>query len=147
MARCSRSESDAQGPRLGKRLKRDPQLRLELDYCGPRGLPHSEFLTWSEDDQDKALAWLRAEQAKCSECGTVPEEWVAGDGVRPAIPPPYEVDTMVCYGCEERERFGRYLDGERGEGSGPEGVKIVLRPADWSEYPKDRHTTRLVPVD
>jgi hypothetical protein len=76
-----------------------------MDYCGERGIPHSTFLgsrrpgVWTDDDQDKAIAWQRHKKAICPGCGTRAEEWsddrhaFVGDQVR-------------CLGCEvlEQER-------------------------------------------
>jgi hypothetical protein len=41
----------------------------------PLGIPHSEFLSWSTEDQDKALAWLEQERLKCSNCRTYRDDW------------------------------------------------------------------------
>lgn len=65
----------------------------ELDYCVPRGIPHSRFLSWSELDQDKALAWVRRQALHCKGCGTRQEEW---DEDRFA----YVAESYICPGCE-----------------------------------------------
>lgn len=76
-----------------------------MEYCGPIGLPHSRFLSWDPDDQDKAMAWVFHKASRCSQCGTFPEEWLDGDGM-PVYPPPYMAGSEICLGCET-------LDAER----------------------------------
>lgn len=70
-----------------------------MDYCGPIGLPHSQFLGWSYDDQDKAIAWSLDRKSKCGTCGTVTSEWLDEEG-RDREPPPYEAKTQICLGCQ-----------------------------------------------
>lgn len=59
----------------------------------PLGIPHSRFLAWSEDDQDKALAWKREQALTCSGCGTRKDEW---EEDRDAYISVHE----VCPGCQ-----------------------------------------------
>ena len=68
-----------------------------MDYCGPIGLPHSKFLGWSEEDQDKAIAWHVNKLMTC-QCGTDPGEWIDKDG-RLEYPLPYVLKTRKCWGC------------------------------------------------
>lgn len=68
----------------------------ELAYCVPLGLPHSEFLSWEDEDQDKALAYLRDKATVCGGCGTRPREW-AGDRFA------FVAQHSVCPGCEVLE--------------------------------------------
>lgn len=69
-----------------------------MEYCGERGIPHSRFLSWSEDDQDLALAWLIEKNSKCPRCGTYQEEWIDEEG-KSLEPMPYSVEVDRCYGC------------------------------------------------
>ena len=65
-----------------------------MDYCGPHGIPHSEFLSWPVDDQAKALWWASEQAARCSQCGTADWEWaevVNGDA--------FTAEPYVCRGC------------------------------------------------
>lgn len=71
-----------------------------MEYCAPLGLPHSQFLNWHEDDQDKALAFLLFKGEICPNCGTSNDGWVDDRG-RWLDEPKYEVVTHKCYGCEE----------------------------------------------
>lgn len=64
----------------------------------PLGIPHSDFLCWSEDDQDKAIAWNIEDRTRCKRCGTKPFEWLDENG-REIIPPPYEATDRRCMGC------------------------------------------------
>lgn len=101
-----------------------------MAYCVPKGIPHSVFLKWNEDDQDKALGWELYQRQLCSGCGTEPSEWVDEDGF-PVFPPPYQPNSTRCYGCvtlnEENRKFekmgnsigvslrlGPYTEGEEG---------------------------------
>lgn len=69
-----------------------------MDYCVPLGIPHSQFLSWTEEDQDKAIAWQQTQRSFCRECGTPIHEWVDDEGL-PVSPPPYVVETLYCHGC------------------------------------------------
>lgn len=68
-----------------------------MEYCAPLGIPHSVFLKWDPDDQDKAIAWSRRQKARCPGCGTIPEDWM--DGGKPKEHPPYVADSFKCMGC------------------------------------------------
>lgn len=94
------------------------QLAVELAYCVPLGIPHSRFLSWTEDDQDKALAW-RAEQAQhCHSCGTRRDEWEDD-------PFAYVVHSDQCPGCELLE----IEQEEQEDDAHPEkGMKVFLLP-------------------
>jgi len=74
-----------------------------MAYCGPRALPHSQFLSWDPDDQDKALAWLLEDMSRCPGCGTHPDDWI-GEEKYPLEPPPYSVGSQRCLGCVAAER-------------------------------------------
>lgn len=73
-----------------------------MEYCGPRGIPHSRFLSWSAQDQDLALAWLIDGRLRCPRCNTYEDEWIDEDGL-PQEPVPYTVETHRCYGCVDME--------------------------------------------
>ncbi len=97
-------------PLFQRRLWFDDLLREQLAYVVPLGIAHSTFLAWDEDDQDKALAYMR-EKAKVCVCGTRPEEWEEN---RLA----YISHSSVCLGCRaiEEERHNVPSD-ERGWGA------------------------------
>lgn len=74
------------------------------------GIPHSAFLGWDVDDQDKALAWQQVQRTTCSGCGTRPEEWdptVGGDRYA------YVADARRCPGCEVLAQAQRDLSREQ----------------------------------
>ena len=91
------------------------RLREELDYCVPLGIPHSRFLSWSEEDQDKALAYLREMAQVCSDCGTRGAEWVDDKFA-------YIGDSVRCSGCEVLAQERRNVP----DGAG--GVRVRLLP-------------------
>lgn len=81
----------------------------------PLGIPHSRFLSWDEEDQDKALAFLRAKAELCPDCGTRGADW---DADRDA----WRGNTKRCLGCVA-------VEGEReGIPEGEKGVKVFLEP-------------------
>lgn len=69
-----------------------------MAYCGPLGIAHSEFLSWDDLDQDKAIAWLGFEKSRCPGCNTFPHEYLDDEG-RVLNQPPYIVYSERCYGC------------------------------------------------
>ncbi len=106
----------------GKRLETDARLGEELDYCVPRGIPHSVFLSWDEMDQDKAIEWLRREARKCPTCRTTREEWERD-------PTAYIGAHDICPGDEILEQERENVP------DGAKGVRLYLQP-----NPKDPHT-------
>ena len=61
-----------------------------MRYCGPRGIPLSQFLAWAQPDQDTALAWQAREALRCGSCGHHPD-----DG-------PVHAHVEVCPSCAAR---------------------------------------------
>lgn len=99
-----------------------------MDYCGPRGIPHTQFLTWSEDDQQKALWWMARDRQRCTGCGTHPDDWnedVGGDRFA------FVAEERTCPGCRERGPAEEALAKERQQGAAKHGTRVVLvRPTD-----------------
>lgn len=89
-----------------------------MSYCVPLGLPHSQFLSWSDDDQDKALAWTLDSRDRCHGCGTRADEWEPDKGGSRNA---YEAKLHICPGCERRS----WAREEEGVGSRP-GVYVRL---------------------
>lgn len=110
-----------------KRIRDDARLRDELDYCAPRGIAHSTFLSWSEDDQDKALAWLVDQRERCSSCNTYRDEWFEDDGITPKSPPPYVAWEQRDPGCEQIETMQEQMSRA---GRSMHGVRVGLIPID-----------------
>lgn len=87
-----------------------------MSYCGPRGIALSDFLRWEPADQDAALEWAAHEAARCSGCGTHPQDWAENPHAHHA----HLGDQ--CPGCLARHRAGQYF-----KDLDP-GVQIVLAP-------------------
>jgi hypothetical protein len=95
-----------------------------MDYCGPRALPHSKFLTWHEDDQQKALWWAARQRQTCSGCGTHPDDWDEDVGGRRDA---YAGEVQTCPGCRERQRVEAQLDQDRRDNPHSHyGARVVL---------------------
>lgn len=103
------------------RLERDPRLRAEMDYCGPAGLPHSQFLggmpLWSEHDRELALAWNLRRRATCAGCNTRRDQW---DG----NPQAFDADAEECPGCWVLSRARKRLKDDQHE-----YVHVYLTPS------------------
>lgn len=71
--------------------------------CDRFQIPHSQFLAWSEDDQDKALEFAahqrRHRAARCPSCGTDPGDWTDERG-RPLAEPAWIPEAKECHGCK-----------------------------------------------
>lgn len=69
-----------------------------MAYCGPRGIPLSTFLNWSQADQDAALQWQADENARCPSCGTHPQDWREDREHSHA-------HIRACRGCEKKQQL------------------------------------------
>lgn len=98
-----------------------------MAYCGPIGLPHSRFLGWDELDQDKSIAWMLDERAKCPECGTYPDEWLDDSG-RDVDPPPYVTEIVRCIGCVHQDDAHKRIPKDL------VGAKVRFVPFDGESY-------------
>lgn len=90
-----------------------------MKICDDYGIPHSEFLSWDEDDQDKAIAFRIHEMQHCSRCGTSPEEW---EEDRYA----YSPEVRRCRGCEMIQSQEEAIQEEAGNKA---GLYVTLKPA------------------
>jgi hypothetical protein len=63
------------------------------------GIPHSEFLSWDEHDQEAAIEYELHAGERCPNCGTFPDEWLNDKG-QPHTVDPYIAHTVNCLGCE-----------------------------------------------
>ncbi len=93
-----------------------------MEYCGPAGIPRSEFLSWDRDDRDAALWWVIYRRESCQSCGTRPEEW---DPDRGGDPNAYEATATHCRGCEIRGRAEESLNQNKKQHR--RGTTITLR--------------------
>lgn len=101
-----------------------------MAVCAEYRVPHSEFLLWSELDQDKALAYYRFKQSVCTQCGTEENTWVVRDEegrTRPILPPPLEPETYRCFGCELIQKAQADVPNEE------KGVYVRLTPTTEQE--------------
>ena len=98
----------------------DGGLRLELDVCAEYRIPHSQFLSWSDADRDKAIWHHIWKQQECKSCGTRDEEW---DEKRGGDRNAYVGEKRRCRGCEVRERTQDTVTSEDGR-----GVYVTLIP-------------------
>jgi hypothetical protein len=69
-----------------------------MDYCAPLGIPHSQFLQWSEQDRSKAISYTVWKAKFCEGCGTEPSTWLDDEG-KYLEPPPFVAVTHRCMGC------------------------------------------------
>ena len=81
-----------------------------MAYCGPRGIPLSEFLRWDRKDQNAALTWQMHENRRCRSCGTHPDDW-AEDKLA------YHAHLAECPGCKQQQHRSK-ADPEAREGDG-----------------------------
>lgn len=85
-------------------------------------IPHSQFLSWSKGDRDKALWAHIREQRTCTGCGTRPEEW---DPDRGGSRTAYLPTETACPGCQRIADRQAYL-AKRHEHP-PPGLKVYLK--------------------
>lgn len=85
----------------------------------PLGIRHSTFLSWPDDDQDKALGYVRAQALVCRGCGTRMEEW---DPERGGSRVAYVGESSRCLGCEVIEREKKNVE----EGVNTDGMRFFL---------------------
>lgn len=89
------------------RLDREEGLRAEMGYCGPAGLPHSQFLggpaVWTDTDRELALAWDAMRRATCPRCGTRHDQWARD-------PDAFVVAQSRDRGCELLEEAEREME-------------------------------------
>jgi DNA-directed RNA polymerase subunit RPC12/RpoP len=114
-----------QRPFIEERFRTDPRFRLEIEYCAEKAIPHSEFLEWSEDDQEKAMVWLTDTKTRCPDCGTREDEW---DPKKGGSLHAYHVSSYICINCknvEDEYEDARIKEGKR-KGSLPAGFKVRL---------------------
>lgn len=87
--------------------------------CHLYRIPHSQFLSWSQLDRDKAIWAYVRERSTCAGCGTRADEWDPQEGGGLDA---YKAEQHLCFGCRaievERERAGEKT---------PAGMQIVLK--------------------
>lgn len=64
--------------------------------CSEAGIPHSEYMEWSDVDRSKAIAFQIEKNSKCAMCGTAEWEWEENRFA-------YEPVAKLCMGCYVKE--------------------------------------------
>ncbi len=103
---------------------------MELAYCVPLGIPHSEFLSWPADDQDKAMAYLAEQSQRCKGCGTRSADWDPKQGGSRTA---FVADVSRCLGCEVLDMAKRDLAEEKDT----LGIRLGLIPNDEDDEEVD----------
>lgn len=91
-----------------------------MALCEKYQIPHEEFASWSEEDQDLAIAYHLFQARFCGNCGTDSVKWEENKFA-------YEAEFYRCRGCEMRELKEQELQDQK---SPSYGMKIVLKEAD-----------------
>jgi len=91
-----------------------------MSYCFEKGIPHSEFLEWSEEDRAKILAYRLNEAERCSSCGTTQFEWEENRNA-------YAPVEKFCPGCYLKEVTSD-------DSQGLPGTTVTLIPTTSLEY-------------
>jgi hypothetical protein len=105
--------SDVQRLAPPERLRWDPDLRDELEFCERVGIPHSRFLDeWDADDQAKAIGYLRWKAQCCPGCGAHPSEW-PDDPIEAEQDPPFEPVLSSCFGCRMTAEARKEIPSDR----------------------------------
>jgi hypothetical protein len=105
-----------------------------MAYCGPKGIPLHEFLTWPAESQQAALAWQAHEGRRHAACGTHPEDFPDG-GRGPAQVHWHE---RVCIGCQRLEASRAQM---RSDADGTAGVRLIAASGPASTCPSCSPTT------
>lgn len=75
---------------------------MEMDLCAEvYRIPHSEFLSWSASDRNKAVWQFLRQRKKCRRCLTRAEEWDPEQGGHRRA---YRAEIRQCEGCVVLER-------------------------------------------
>lgn len=98
-----------------------------MAWCSNHGLPHSTLLSWSPEDRAKLMAHLLDDAARCSSCGTLPDEWAENQWA-------YEAVTIMCHGCAIKEAANE-------DAPDLPGTKVTLMPALAAERIRERPRT------
>lgn len=90
-----------------------------MALCEKYQVPHSEFLSWEEEDQDLAIAYHLYQARFCPQCGTDHTEWEKDRFA-------YEPELYRCRGCELQELKSEEVQ----EQGGARGMKIILKKSE-----------------
>jgi len=96
-----------------------------MAYCGPKGIPLTVFLRWSDEDQAAALSWQAHENRRCQACGTHPDDWVDN-------PTAFHGEHYQCQGCVRVH--GQHEHPNIKNGKIP-GLHVRLKPGPGKDCP------------
>lgn len=130
---AGRPWSDRGGHDWPARLRNDAELRDELEVCERAGIGHSVFLAWDEDDQDKAVSYLRWKNQCCQGCGVHPSEW-PDDPYEAEQDPPFEARLSSCFGCQMTTGARKEIPSEQ---SMAVRVRLIPRKRDADKSPEE----------
>jgi len=99
-------------------------LQLELAVCAEYRIFHTQFLSRSSDDRDKAIWWWLRKRKECPRCMTRPEEWDEDEGGHRRA---YLPRIIECEGCIALERTEQAPEMNEGRGR---SVGLIRNP-DW----------------
>lgn len=74
-----------------------------MSYCYEKGIPHSEFLGWSDEDRAKTLAYALEAAERCTLCGTAPWEWKENRFA-------YAPEEHRCHGCYVKQTYAESIN-------------------------------------
>lgn len=100
-----------------------------MQYCGPRGIPLSRFLSWPVSDQEAALAWMAHESRRCGQCGTHLDDWKEAEGGSRTA---YHAEQFSCPGCA---RIGQAQTALRDQ-KAPDHIHVRLAMGAGEECPR-----------
>lgn len=103
-----------------------------MAYCGPRGIPLDQFLTWPESSQQAAMHW-QARESRRHDCGTHPEDWDPAHGGSKDF---QHWHPVVCIGCQKKQQAMEALKADNDKTKGL-GLAAALGPA--SACPQCNH--------
>lgn len=80
-------------------------------------MPGPGDAAWTDEDRDLALDWQYEQDQRCHGCGHPVDE-----SMDPALAGSWDVERVLCYACEVRERVA---DKARRAADPPYGVKFL----------------------
>ena len=95
-------------------MRYDAAFAFAMSWCADKGIPHSEFMEWDQDDRDKVIAAQMEKNRRCSSCGTAGWEWEEDRFA-------YHAESYRCMGC-------MHLDSLNESSEDLPGLKSVLVP-------------------
>jgi hypothetical protein len=94
-----------------------------MAYCGPRGIAHSLFLSWSRDDRDAALWWQRHQAQTCPSCGTRPADFAEDRNA-------FVAEPWHCRGCEIKQSEEARFERAASEYRRGTTIRLIPRPTE-----------------